>query len=57
MGALAPGSAHARPSGQAPIVTSGIFFLHSVWDGVVGVQKNANFPTNLLAISGNFKHF
>jgi hypothetical protein len=41
MGALAPGSAHASPSAQAPIDTSGIFFS----------------SINFFAILGDSKHF
>jgi hypothetical protein len=34
MGALAPGSVHARTSAQAPIDTRGIVFGASFWGGV-----------------------
>ena len=34
MGALAPGSAHARPSTQAPVITSGKYPLHISGSGV-----------------------
>jgi hypothetical protein len=55
MGALAPGSAHARPSAQAPINTSEkisaqVFFLG-------GTQNLKKYLINFLAISGNSKHF
>ena len=49
MGALAPGSAHARPSAQAPIDTSGNFSEQ--------VSGGNHFLINFLAISGDFKHF
>ena len=48
MGALAPGSAHTRPSAQAPIDTNGNLWAHMSWRG--GQKK-------ILAISGNSKHF
>ena len=46
MGALAPVSAHARPSALAPIDTYGFFFVPSV-----GGSKQ--ILINFLAISGN----
>jgi hypothetical protein len=46
MGALAPGSAYARPSAQAPLDTSG-----NLWAQMSGGGKK------ILAISGNAKHF
>ena len=53
MGALAPRSAHARPSAQAPIDTSRNFSAH-----VSGGQKKMKTcPINFLAISGDSKHF
>ena len=51
MRALAPGSAHARPSAQAPSDTSGNF-----WAEVFGGQKNEKC-LNFLTISGDSKHF
>ena len=44
MGVLAPRSAHARPSAQPPIISSGNFSAH-----VSGI--------NIPAISGDSKHF
>ena len=56
MGALAPGSAHARPSAQAPINTSGNFSLHM--SGREGGKTNLKkFPIKFLVISGDSKHF
>ena len=53
MGALAPGSAHARPSAQAPIDTSENFRRKCL-----GVGAGANkIPIKFLAISGDSKHF
>ena len=40
MGVLAPGSAHARPSAQLPIDTSGIFPAH------VSAESPSNIPQN-----------
>ena len=54
-GALAPGSAYARPSAQAPIDTSRNF---SVQVSGRGAAKNLkHFLINFLAISGDSKHF
>ena len=56
MGPLTPVSAHARPSAQAPIDTSGIFLAQVSGRG--GGSKNVkDFPINFLAISGDSKHF
>ena len=49
MGALAPVSAHARPSAETPIDTSGNFSAQVSGRGV----KSIDF----LAISGDSKHF
>ena len=54
MGALAIGSAHARPSAQAPIDTSGKF---SAQVSVRGGGNLTKLSINFLAISGNSKHF
>ena len=50
MGALAPESAHPRPSAQTPIDTSGKFSAQVSGRG----GKNL---INFLAISGDSKHF
>ena len=55
MGALAPGSAHARPSAQAPINTSGNFSPHMSGRG--GQTNLKKIPIKFLAISGDSKHF
>jgi hypothetical protein len=54
MGSLAPWSANARPSAQAPINTRGNFSVHMSWRGL---KIFKTFPINFLAISGESKHF
>ena len=49
MGVLAPGSAHARPSAQSPLDTSGKF------SGQVSGRAESNLV--VVAISDNSKHF
>ena len=53
MGALAPGSVHARPSAQPPIDTSGNFSAQVSGGG----KTIETFPINFLAISGDSEHF
>ena len=54
MGALTPGSPHARSSAQAPINISGNFSAQVSGRGGGDLKK---FTINFLAISGNSKHF
>jgi hypothetical protein len=54
MGALAPGSAHARPSAQPPIDNSRNF---SAQVSGRGAKILKNIPINFLAFSGDSKHF
>ena len=55
MGVLAPGSAHARPSAQPPIDTSGNFSAHISGGG--GGKLSDSFLINFLAKLENSKHF
>ena len=54
MGVLAPGSAHARPSAQPPIDTSGNLSAHMSGGGV---KLSESFLINLLAKSEISEHF
>ena len=47
MGALAPGSAHARPSAQPPIDTSGIFLAHMSERGGILFNHKSYFLCDL----------
>ena len=51
MGALAPGSVHARPSAQAPIDTCGNFWTQVSWGG--GAKHSKHFLINFLPISNS----